>query len=128
MANRHRVPNEEQLLEGYAAYMLYELGRSPKTLLSYTYSLRRARQIVNKPLAELDVEDLRKIKRERSLAPATKSLMLTSCKSFHAWGALEGYWQLKPLSAIKSFPRKKVAGPALSHNRPGCSWARASPH
>lgn len=81
--------------------MLDELARSPATVQSYRYSLGIAKRITGRPLVELDVDAMRAIKREPTMAPRTKQVVMAACRSFHDWGALEGYWELRPLRAVR---------------------------
>lgn len=94
---RHR-----DYLGEFRVYLVDELGRSPRTAESYGWSLRCLENWAKKPADELTSEDLRAFKRGADYAPSTVQGVVVALRSFHEWGALEGYWKLNGIRAVKT--------------------------
>lgn len=83
-------------------YQVEELGRSPRTAISYGWSLRTLMRWADKRVEDITSDDLRSFKRESSYAPATVQGIVVALRAFHEWGALEHYWPLNGISAVKT--------------------------
>lgn len=96
---KHRTDN---LLGEFREYLIAELGRAPRTADSYEHSLRSLGQWLEKPIAKVTSDDVRRFKREAvgSYAPNTIQHFIVAIHQFHRWGALEGYWQLNGIAAV----------------------------
>lgn len=97
MFGRHR-----DHLGEFRQYQLDELGRSPRTADSYGWSLRCLVEWAGKEAHNLTSDDLRRFKRETNYAPATVQGVVVALRAFHEWGALEGYWPLNGIRAVKT--------------------------
>lgn len=86
----------------FRAYQVDELGRSSRTADSYGWSLRCLEGWAEKQAHELTSDDLVRFKRESTYAPATIQGVVVALRAFHEWGALEGYWKLNGIRAVKT--------------------------
>jgi len=94
----------DNLKARFADYLTVELGRQPGTVKVYLWRLGYLERLADKPITEITAEDLRSLKRERTLASETVKSLITAARQFHSWGALEGLWPLGDLALVRTPP------------------------
>lgn len=99
------------LKDEFADYMLYELGRSPRTVKTYLCYIRMAERIIGKPVESIDSDDLRQFKRNTPYSSQTTKGIIVAVRQFLYWGALEGHWLLDGKISLIKTPRVLNEGP-----------------
>ena len=102
---KKRARADSVLLDGFSAYEVGELGNSPRTAVSYSYSLKCLARWSGRDLFTLGskgANDLRAFKREADYKNTTKQQVVVAMHRFHEWGAQEGLWELNGILAVPS--------------------------
>lgn len=97
----------------FAEYLVRECNLSPSTAWTYEQGLLRLERFTKKDATEIAVDDVRRFMRDTDYHPSTQSGALVALKAFHKWGALEGYWKLNGIMALRSPRQRRDPKPAL---------------
>jgi site-specific recombinase XerD len=100
--------------QGWADYMLLELGRSDKTKKTQFESIDRLERFTGREADDITANDLRRFLRETDYSPRTKEMALTAARNYHRYCALEGYCQLNGIMAVKGPKIIYLPKPALT--------------
>lgn len=88
-----RIPDmptgRPELLE-FGAHLL-GLGRSPRTVRTYVFSILRIERAIGKRIGDVVVMDV-VLFRSLDLPPSTTQLTITAVKAYHRFGIERGYW------------------------------------
>jgi integrase/recombinase XerD len=109
------VSDIEEKLQMYLAVRRLE-GLSKKTLKNYEYELLRFSSCLKKPLAAINVTDLRMYLavRCKNLKPGTTNTIMSYLKTFFSWLRDEEYIPSNPSSKLKPTKEPKRVRQALS--------------
>jgi site-specific recombinase XerD len=107
------MPNTDEMRRQYTAYLIKECNLSPLTSYSYQSCLKRLEDFVGKSITEVDVPDVRRFLRDSEYGPQAKNGAVVALKSFHRWGALEGYWSLNGIVALRGPKLVRNPNPSL---------------
>lgn len=111
-----RKPSDDDLYARFTAYLVSELGRSPRTAESYVSAIKSAARFADKPASVVTSDDLRALLRDDHYAPATKRGVVVACRQFHYWGNVEGLWHLNGMASLKTPKVARAPLPPMDQN------------
>ena len=92
----------DKLLDSFGSYLVDELGRSPRTAVSYRAAINRASTVIGKPAHKVTADDLRDLLRTTDYAQATKRGIIVAFHQFHDYGVVEGAWKRNGIASLKT--------------------------
>lgn len=95
-------PDPAELREGFGEYLSLELGRSKDTVRAYFDGIRRIEMFTGGLAEDASATDIRRFLRETTYAAQSKRCTVAAVRSFHQWGALEEFWPLNAIMALKT--------------------------
>lgn len=104
---------KKELKQGFYDYLVKELGRAPRTGEIYLTNLGVLERITGKPISRVTADDLREFKRT-DYSPAYKQSIVVAVRQFHAWGALEGYWDRNGIADVPTPRNPRDPRPPMS--------------
>ena len=98
----------------FQAFLIHEEDRSERTAESYLYGLKAIQKLTGKPVHKVTTDDLRSVKRTPGYAASTKQGWVVAMKRFHAWGAMEGFWERNGMMDVTTPRPKPTRRPPVS--------------
>ena len=106
---RFRRGNHDYL-EEFRQFLIHEEDRAERTAEGYLYGIQAVSRLCGKPAHKINSDDLRLAKRAPGYAASTKQTWVVATRRFHAWGAMEGYWErngIMDITTPRSKPKKR---------------------
>lgn len=85
----------------FSSFLTAELGRSDGTVKLYLGQLRRLERMLNKPVEDFDVVDLRRVKMNPAFSDEYKRSLIVAFRQWRSWGVLEGHWEEAPVDRVQ---------------------------
>lgn len=98
-----------QAIEGFLMARRAD-GYSPQTVEQYQWALSMLRQLVDKPLRQVDVDDLR-----RFMASVQENPRLSRTSVFHVWKALRAFYKWTASEGLSERPDKLLTKPRYAY-------------
>ncbi len=98
-----------QAIEGFIIARRAD-GYSPKTIDQYLWALNMLKQYVDKPLRQVDVDDLRSF-----LASVQENPRLSRSSVFHVWKAIRAFYKWASAEGLSERPDKLLTKPRFAY-------------
>lgn len=93
-----------ELIDRFVVYLGNELGRRPTTIAQYRRNLAWLERYFGKPAEEIGPDDLRAFKISGEFKSETVKSRMVAVRQFHAWGVLEGLWEMGHINLVRTPP------------------------
>ncbi len=100
-----------QTIEGFLIARRAD-GYSPQTIDQYRWALSMLRQVVDKPLRQVTVDDLR-----RFMASVQENPRLSRTSVFHVWKALRAFYKWTASEGLSDRPDKLLTKPRFAYRQ-----------
>lgn len=98
-----------QAIEGFLMARRAD-GYSPQTIAQYAWALNMLKQFVDKPMRQVDVDDLRHF-----LASVQENPRLSKTSVFHVWKAIRAFYKWTAAEGLSERPDKLLTKPRFAY-------------